>query len=79
MAYRRIQPKKRTFNLDGKKPKVEKNVHLIDGWVEETLENFLSKILRKLHLFTLIWTHINQHLIFLKIKKKLQHGFDNFI
>ena len=34
---------KELFNLDGKKPKVEKNVHPIDGWVEETLENFLSK------------------------------------
>ena len=31
-----------TFDLKGKKPKVYKNVKLIDGWVEETLGNFIS-------------------------------------
>ena len=32
-----------TFDLKGKKPKVEKNVKLIDGWVEETAKEFFSK------------------------------------
>ena len=31
-----------TFDLKGEKPKVYKNVKLIDGWVEETLGNFIS-------------------------------------
>ena len=36
-----------TFDLKGKKPNVEENVKLIDGWVEETAKNFLSKSSRK--------------------------------
>ena len=32
-----------TFDLKGKKPRVEKNVKLIDGWVEETAKEFFSK------------------------------------
>ena len=37
-----------TFDLKGKKPKVERNVKLIDGWVEETAKNFLSKNSKKI-------------------------------
>ena len=37
-----------TFDLKGKKPKVERNVKLIDGWVEETAKNFLSRNSKKI-------------------------------
>ena len=37
-----------TFDLKGKKPKVERNVKLIDGWVEETAKNFFSKNSKKI-------------------------------
>ena len=37
-----------TFDLKGKKPRVEKNVKLVDGWVEETAKNFLSKNSKKI-------------------------------
>ena len=37
-----------TFDLKGKKPRVERNVKLIDGWVEETAKNFLSKNSKKI-------------------------------
>ena len=37
-----------TFDLKGKKPTVERNVKLIDGWVEETAKNFLSKNSKKI-------------------------------
>ena len=37
-----------TFDLKGEKPKVEKNVKLIDGWVEETAKNFLTKNEKKI-------------------------------
>ncbi len=33
---------KGTFNLDKKLPKVKKNAKLIDGWIENTLPNFLD-------------------------------------
>ena len=33
-----------TFDVKGKKPKVLKNVNLIEGWVEDTLDNFLNSI-----------------------------------
>ena len=36
-----------TFDLKGIKPKVEKNVKLIDGWVEKTLKDFLSNNSKK--------------------------------
>tara|TARA_Y100000996_G_C22469841_1_gene621619 strand:- start:201 stop:920 length:720 start_codon:yes stop_codon:yes gene_type:complete len=73
----------RTFNLDGKKPKVEKNVHLIDGWVEETLENFLSKNTEKIAFIHFdLDTYQSTSYVLKKIKKKLQHGsiilFDQF-
>ena len=34
---------KDSFSTDGKLPKVKKNVHLIPGWYQNTLPNFLSK------------------------------------
>ena len=37
-----------TFDLKGIKPKVEKNVELIDGWVEKTLKDFLSNNSKKI-------------------------------
>lgn len=37
-----------TFDLKGKKPKVEGNVKLIDGWVEETAKNFLTNNSKKI-------------------------------
>ena len=37
-----------TFDLKGKKPRVERNVKLVDGWVEETTKNFLSKNSKKI-------------------------------
>ena len=37
-----------TFDLKGKKPRVERNVKLIDGWVEETAKNFLSRNSKKI-------------------------------
>jgi len=37
-----------TFDLKGKKPKVERNVKLIDGLVEETAKNFFSKNSKKI-------------------------------
>ena len=43
-----------TFDLKGRKPKVESNVELIDGWVEETLTNFISNNKKKMLLYILI-------------------------
>ncbi len=37
-----------TFDLKGKKPRVERNVKLIDGWVEETAKNFLTRNSKKI-------------------------------
>ena len=37
-----------TFNLKGQKPKTESNVELIDGWVEDTVNTFLSQNQKKI-------------------------------
>ena len=39
---------KGTFNLNKKFPSVRKNVNLIDGWIENTLPNFLENKNKKI-------------------------------
>ena len=35
------------FNLDKNKPKILSNIELIDGWVEDTIDNFIEKNIEK--------------------------------
>lgn len=72
-----------TFSLKGNKPKVKKNVTLIDGWVEETLDKFLienNNVIAFVH-FDLD-TYNSTSYVLKKLKKKLQKGsiilFDEF-
>ena len=72
-----------TFNLKGKKPRVERNVKLIDGWVEETAKNFLSKNSKKIAFIHFDLDTYNSTSFVLKlIKNNFQPGtiilFDEF-
>ncbi len=72
-----------TFDLHNKKPKVESNVHLIDGWVEDTLENFLNNHKNKISFIHLdLDTYKSTSFVLSKIKKHLKSGaiilFDEF-
>ena len=72
-----------TFDLKGKKPRVEKNVKLIDGWVEETAKNFLSKNSKKIAFIHFDLDTYNSTSFVLKlIKNNFQPGtiilFDEF-
>lgn len=72
-----------TFDLKGKKPKTEKNVELIDGWVENTVEKFFSNNKKKIAFIHFDMDTYNSTLFVLKIiKSQLQPGtvilFDEF-
>ena len=72
-----------TFNLKGKKPKTEKNATLIDGWVEETLEEFLSINKKKIAFVHFdLDTYESTSFALKRIKNILQRGtiilFDEF-
>ena len=72
-----------TFDLKGKKPRVEKNVKLVDGWVEETTKNFLSKNSKKIAFIHFDLDTYNSTSFVLKlVKNHLQPGtiilFDEF-
>ncbi len=72
-----------TFDLKGKKPRVEKNVKLIDGWVEETAKNFLTKNTKKIAFIHFDLDTYNSTSFVLKLAKNdLQPGtiilFDEF-
>ena len=64
------QYQKGYFDLKGKTPKVEKNVILIKGKVQETLENFLDEHNPRISSCTLILIHmIVQNLYFQRLRK----------
>ena len=72
-----------TFDLKGNKPKVENNVKLIDGWVEETTKNFLSKNSKKIAFIHFdLDTYESTSFVLKSIKNNLQPGtiilFDEF-
>ena len=72
-----------TFDLKGNKPKVESNVKLIDGWVEETTKNFLSKNSKKIAFIHFdLDTYESTSFVLKSIKNNLQPGtiilFDEF-
>ncbi len=72
-----------TFDLKGRKPKVESNVELIDGWVEETLTNFISNNKKKIAFIHLdLDTYDSTSFVLNLLKKNLQSGtiilFDEF-
>ena len=72
-----------TFNLKGKKPKVEKNVKLIDGWVEDTLSKFLDNNSKKIAFIHLdLDTYESTSYVLKSLKKYFQPGtiilFDEF-
>ena len=74
---------KGTFNLMGDKPKVQNNVNLIDGWVEETLINFLSTNKSKIAFVHLdLDTYASTLFVLNSLKKNFQKGtiilFDEF-
>lgn len=72
-----------TFDLKGNKPKVESNVKLIDGWVEETTKNFLSKNSKKIAFIHFdLDTYESTSFVLKSVKNSLQPGtiilFDEF-
>ena len=72
-----------TFDLKGEKPKVEKNVKLVDGWVEETAKSFLSKNSKKIAFIHFDLDTYNSTSFVLKLlKNNFQSGtiilFDEF-
>ncbi len=72
-----------TFDLKGNKPSVENNVKLIDGWVEETLKNFLSNNTKKIAFIHFdLDTYESTSFVLKSLKKDLQPGtiilFDEF-
>ena len=72
-----------TFDLKGKKPRVEKNVKLVDGWVEETAKNFLSNNSKKIAFIHFDLDTYNSTSFVLKlVKNEFQPGtiilFDEF-
>jgi|TARA_B110000881_G_scaffold213888_1_gene225485 hypothetical protein len=75
---------KATFDVKSKKPKVHSNVKLIKGWVEDTLEEFLTEHKEKEIAFVHLDmdTYESTSFVLEKIKKKLLPGsiilFDEF-
>ena len=72
-----------TFNLLGKKPKVENNVKLIDGWVEDTVKNFFENNSKKIAFIHLdLDTYNSTAFVLESLKKYFQTGtiilFDEF-
>ena len=72
-----------TFDLKGKKPRVEENVRLIDGWVEETAKDFLSKNSKKIAFIHFdLDTYNSTSFVLKSLKKNFQPGtivlFDEF-
>ena len=72
-----------TFDLKGVKPKVKNNVQLVDGWVEDTVKNFLSNNNKKISFVHFDLDTYESTLYVLKlIKNKFQSGtiilFDEF-
>jgi len=72
-----------TFDLKGKKPRVEKNVKLIDGWIEDTLNQFLSNNTKKIAFVHFdLDTYESTSFVLKKIKDRLEPGtiilFDEF-
>tara|TARA_B100000965_G_C19434575_1_gene688010 strand:- start:151 stop:861 length:711 start_codon:yes stop_codon:yes gene_type:complete len=72
-----------TFNLNSKIPKVSKNVQLINGWVEDTLEEFLDKNKNNINFAHMdLDTYESTSLVLKNIKKRLVSGsvvlFDEF-
>tara|TARA_B100000035_G_scaffold256772_1_gene226732 strand:+ start:761 stop:1474 length:714 start_codon:yes stop_codon:yes gene_type:complete len=72
-----------TFNLKGKKPKVENNVKLIDGWVEKTVKNFFENNSKKIAFIHLdLDTYKSTAFVLDSLKKYFQTGtiilFDEF-
>ena len=72
-----------TFDLKGKKPRVEENVRLIDGWVEETAKDFLSKNSKKIAFIHFdLDTYNSTSFVLKSLKKGFQPGtiilFDEF-
>ena len=72
-----------TFNLKGKKPKVENNVELIDGWVENTIKNFFENNSKKNEfIFFYFNTYNSTAFVLESLKKYFQTGtiilFDEF-
>lgn len=72
------------FNLNKNKPKIFSNIELIDGWVEDTIDNFIEKNIEKKIGFVHfdMDTYSSTKLILEKIKKYLEPGaiilFDEF-
>jgi len=75
---------KGTFDVKNKKPKVLSNIRLINGWVENTLEEFLKKNNEKKIAFVHfdMDTYESTAFVLEKIKKRLMPGsiilFDEF-
>lgn len=72
-----------TFNVKGKKPKTEKNVELIDGWVEDTVKKFITNTNKKIAFVHFDMDTYNSTSYVLKlIKNNFQSGtvilFDEF-
>lgn len=72
-----------TFDLKGKKPKVENNVELIDGWVESTVKKFLENNSKKIAFIHLdLDTYGSTAFVLDFLKKYFQSGtiilFDEF-
>lgn len=72
-----------TFDLKGKKPKTDQNVVLIDGWVEDTVKEFVSNNKKKIAFVHFDMDTYNSTSYVLKIiKDKFQSGtiilFDEF-
>ena len=72
-----------TFNLKGKKPKVEKNVELIDGWVEDTIKKFFENNSKKIAFIHLdLDTYKSTAHVLKSLKRYFQPGtiilFDEF-
>ena len=72
------------FNLNKNQPKILSNIELIDGWVEDTIDNFIEKNIEKKIGFVHfdMDTYSSTKLILEKIKKYLEPGaiilFDEF-
>ena len=72
-----------TFDLKGKKPKVENNVRLIDGWVEETFFKFMKGNKKKIAFVHLdLDTYKSTSFVLKTLKENIQPGtiilFDEF-
>ena len=65
-----------TFDVQGKKPKVFSNVTLIEGWVEDTLDNFLnSQSNKKINFIHLdMDTYKSTAFVLKKLKKNFSKG-----